>query len=100
MDWTLWPGVAAILPVIGLGLWYLGPRLLRWWRVRNAWRYPTSLPVGFRTGVGVGFDSPGQEPTSPVELLPTTTAVGSFAGPSVPYPTPTNTIRRVSAVPQ
>lgn len=100
LDWaTVAPGLLG-LPVLG-GLLYWGlPRLLRCWRMRHVWTEPGVPSVGaamggFRPHVPVRFHSPnGSEPTSPQELLPHTTAVGSFLAPPTPYVS-----RRSSSVP-
>lgn len=86
MDWvTLGSGVLA-LPVVGLLLYCIVPRLLQCWHLRRV-----TLPPGLRTSIPVRFPAyPDIEPTSPQELLPSvgpTFAVGSFLNaPASPAP--------------
>lgn len=95
---TMWPGLVATLPVVGGIAWFLIPRIVRCWRVRHLWNNPALFQPSHRPGIPIPVGSPGTEPTSPVVLLPPTANVGSFPFPD-PYPTPTNTIRRISTVP-
>lgn len=88
-EWVVLPCLASI-PAVGLLLWCLVPRLLHW----MVYRYRGGVPR-LRVNVPNHHDSPSA-PGSPVELLPTTTAVGSFPPAHDPFPTPDNTLRRVS----
>ena len=108
MDWTTWGPVVAAIPILGGLLYWLGPRLYRWWQFRRWMGLPIlrpgggggqPLPVRFGTTTMATVPESLSRPP-PVELLSLTPAVGSFIGHSVPYPTPTNTLRRVSAVAQ
>lgn len=97
IDWTvLGPGMVGI-PVLGALLWYLAPRLLRWWHLRRVYQpgvagFHPPHPVRMRP------EAPEDEPSSPLELLPPTVGVGSFAeGAPSPNTTPVhvlNTHRR------
>ena len=98
MDWTTWgPGVAAI-PILGGLLYWLGPRLYRWWQFRRLMGLPIlrpgggggqPLPVRFGTTVPDRLSRP-----PPVELLSLTPAVGSFGGETLQSPDNTPTTRQ------
>jgi len=98
MEWTGVFGLAS-LPMTGVLLWLLLPRLLRWWALRR-----NPIPAGIQRIlplVPISPSSPGGFDT--LELNPPdiqTTTVGSFprcSEPGSPTTTPTTTtFRRVS----
>lgn len=72
-----WSGVG-VLPVVGLILYYLGPRLWSWWRAPTpAGPGPTPLFGSTTPDEGLSASSsPSSPPASPVSRTTTTTTLG------------------------
>lgn len=107
MDWTvLGPGMATV-PVLGAFVYLVvWPRIRLWWQMRHVG--PGGAPTAFRPNIPVRLHPltrSDTEPASPVDLLSSTSAVGSFfpreESPS-PATTPTHTstlaVRRSSRI--
>lgn len=89
MDWTTWGPCVAAIPILGGLLYWLGPRLYRWWQFRRLVGLPILRPGGGGQPLPVRFgttvpESPLRPP--PVELLSLTPAVGSFGGETLQSP--------------
>lgn len=93
MDWVVWPGLASI-PVVFAALYFLGPRILQWWRMRRVMDTMLTAPRDVLPPA-IGF--PQTRFIDPSGIT-RTTVVGSFPEDSpspacTPVPT---TFRRVS----